>query len=131
MAPYAFVFTLIVGAQAQTHQRLHLNDGEKWKADSPSRQAFEKMEKIEEAFEKKVKSPTLKDYNQLGADLQAELDILFKECRMQGESHNQLHHLLELVIADVKALKSNDIKSATEAYHSLDEHLDLFEKYFE
>lgn len=109
---------------------LQLNNGNKWESDEATRKAFSNMQALITSFSAATPTPAMADYNKLGNDLQAELDVLFKTCSMKGEAHDQLHVLLETVIADVKTLKGDDEKAAMEAYQSLPEHLNLFNTYF-
>ncbi|MGZ5244291.1 MAG: hypothetical protein ACXWW0_10360, partial [Bacteroidia bacterium] len=98
---------------------LELNNGKKWDADEPTRVAFDKIQTQLASFTASTPNPVLADYNKLGNNMQAELDILFKTCKMKGKAHDQLHTLLETIIADVKALKGNDEKAAEKAYKAL------------
>lgn len=114
------------GANSHAHgpadhaaQPLKLDDGKRWKADEPTRNAIAAIK--ERAADKSLEGKAL------GDALDAELRKLIQGCKMTGEAHNQLHYWLEPFMAQVKDLREGKEGAADKVKASLAE----YDKYFE
>lgn len=111
--------------------KLELNKGAKWKADSNTNNNVQNLRTIVERLNNS-NDKTLNAYHSAGSDLQAGLDKMIAECKMEGPDHDALHKWLEPLISNVSALKkSTNEKEASEIIKETDEHLKLYAQYFE
>lgn len=116
-------------AEAVAVRQMQINSGDttkKWKADEATKRNVAVMMKI-------VEDTSYKDAanrTQLASNLQAAIDNLIKECRMKGPDHDALHHWLEKVLEDIKALKADEHKYK-QIYAALNQDVMAFYKSFE
>lgn len=106
---------------------IQLNEGKKWKADSLTKAHVASMMQLvqDSSFNSSEKS---KD---LAAKLQANIDALVKDCRMQGADHEALHVWLKGIIKEVKELKQGEDDEYKEELQKLKNRLAGFYSYFE
>jgi hypothetical protein len=69
--------------------------------------------------------------NQLHQALTHELQFIFKECTMKGESHEQLHHYLIPLRDYINQLEKAEQDEALTLEKKIQAHLQLFHQYFE
>ncbi|MBS1614493.1 MAG: hypothetical protein JST06_00055 [Bacteroidetes bacterium] len=134
---FSLFAALLFGCQAEENPELHLaehisslsmNEGAKWKTDAGTRMHVVALQELTNGFKE---STALSDYHQLAASLQTELNMLVKECRMDGPEHEALHLWLEPVVEDVKSLSSlTDVGSGKATLQKLNQDLQLFNQYF-
>ena len=79
----------------------HLNEGAKWKADLTTKKNVGLMLKVMTEH----RYLALSESKNLSVALQARVDLLIKECRMQGRDHDALHKWLEEVLDKMKDLE--------------------------
>lgn len=112
-------------------QELKLDNGKKWKADAPAFEGVQSIGSLVSAF-KSGQEYTVEDYNQLGDDISSQLKLIFKECKMEGEGHNQLHTVLHAIMTDADGLsKVKDLKEGERLVQQVQDHADVFFGYFE
>ncbi|NOY01049.1 MAG: hypothetical protein GXP30_15175 [Verrucomicrobia bacterium] len=99
-----------------------LNAGEKWKMDEHTRNSIDRMKQLIESGETAT----------LGKSLAGEFHDLMKGCKMQGESHNQLHVFLGELMPGILALSSDENDEEFKAERSkVQKLLQEYELYFE
>ena len=115
----------------ETVGEIALNNGAKWKSDESTTKNVNSLRSTVDAF-KAANKTELSDYKKTGAELQAGIDNLVKECRMKGPDHDALHLWLEPLMKMVKKLnQSTDTNSAKENIDQIDQQLARFTKSFE
>ncbi|PCJ27642.1 MAG: hypothetical protein COA97_03220 [Flavobacteriales bacterium] len=80
--------TRTLGKIKKWNNGLHLNNGKKWKANEETTASINRMFEIAKID---VEEGRLSHYAAMGERLNIEVEILFKDCTMKGEEHNQLH----------------------------------------
>ncbi len=107
---------------------LVLNNGAKWKADSPTRVNVALLQDIAS----KSKQGSLNDYHQTAGRLQEGLNKMVKECKMQGPDHDALHKWLQPLVENTKELaKQTTAENAAVSLKKIEQQLGLFPQYFE
>lgn len=110
---------------AKTSIALQLNNGSKWKADEATRKNVAALVTvINDTGNMKNKSVMVKN-------VQAGVDSLVQQCRMQGPDHDALHVWLEKVLKDIKELKENEDNEFPEAHAVLKKDVESFYSFFE
>ena len=110
---------------------IELNNGAKWKVVSEMMAHIRNMESDINRFVE-AKHTELKDFTQLGASLQKNIDLLTSNCTMEGKAHDELHKWLLPYINMVDKL--NKSKNNDEALHNFEEikaSYQTFNIYFE
>jgi len=129
------VFTIAFSALHATSRYQHekaseelvLNNGTKWKIDQATGNNVGRLQQIA----KKFNGHKLVDYHQAGTTLQAGIDLMIKECRMQGPDHLALHKWLEPLMEQVDQLKqATNAASAKNHFSEVKKRLTLFNQYF-
>ena len=105
-----------------------LNNGSRWKANPETTAGIGNMIQLMNSF---TQTDNSKSFNDLESKLSNEFDLIFKNCTMKGEAHNQLHNYLFPLKELFEGLKSNDLNSQKESFNNLNEYLALYSKYFE
>ncbi|MDP6923045.1 MAG: hypothetical protein QGH06_08765 [Lutibacter sp.] len=103
---------------------LILNDGNKWQVNTETTTAIKNMNQIVAAYVAGSELPV----TQLGGALQQELNIIFENCSMKGEAHDQLHNFLLPLIDKVEEIQEQEI--ADSQLTELQEHLALYGMFF-
>jgi hypothetical protein len=111
--------------------KLTLNNGAKWKSDESTNKNVAELEAITDRFT--INQPKLTaDFTNVANELQAGLDKMIKECRMQGADHEALHQWLEPLMKSVNELKkAGDEKEASKLFDEIREQLNNYHQYFE
>ena len=99
-------------------ESIELNNGSKWKVVSEMMAHIRNMESDINGFSE-TKHTELKDFTQLGASLQKNIDLLTSNCTMEGKAHDELHKWLLPYIDMVDKL--NKSKNNDEALHTFEE----------
>jgi len=110
---------------------IELNNGAKWKVVSEMMAHIRNMESDINRFSE-TKHTELKDFTQLGTNLQKNIDLLTSNCTMEGKAHDELHKWLLPYIDMVDKL--NKSRNNDEALHTFEEikaSYKLFNIYFE
>src|SRR6478672_426343 len=125
----------VIANEMEPHQdsieKLELNNGVKWKADSITNKNVKSLKAIVENFNNGP-DKTLPATKKVAQDLQQGLDKIISECKMQGPDHTALHKWLEPLIAQVSKLKQ--ASTETEAANTIDAiraQLNLYDQFFE
>ncbi|AFI83962.1 hypothetical protein Q7A_1124 [Methylophaga nitratireducenticrescens] len=106
---------------------LSLNNGDRWEMDDHTRKMASKME---ETFLGADHS-TLASLNAVGAQLEAQLDVLIEGCTMEGKAHEQLHIFLTDYIPTVHNLaKAEDHETAKNSAIKIKGELEAYKKHF-
>jgi hypothetical protein len=108
-------------------EKLVLNNGEKWKADSITNANVA----IIESIISNNKPVSLEDYLKAAGEIKQSLNKLIKDCRMKGPDHDALHHWLEPFLATHKQL--SEVKTVEEAqaiYKELDAQIRVYPEFF-
>ena len=107
-------------------EAIPLNNGAKWKADSATLRNVAAMAQVlnDSTYANSAKS------KELYTALQANVDKMIKECRMQGPDHDALHVWLEKLMKDLKELQEED-DEYSEAYEALKKDIVDFYQTFE
>jgi hypothetical protein len=105
---------------AQTNDEVlavQLDNGNKWVANIETTQGIQKMIQLINTNPTSLKENLLSEFT----------DVL-KKCTMKGESHEQLHHYLLPLKADIEKLSEAPSKEELEAIKS---YLETYNNYFE
>ena len=108
--------------------KLSLNHGKKWSANPETTNGIDNMKELINNFSG---PETPQAYIELKEKLESEFHLIFKNCTMTGEAHNQLHHYLMPVKDKISRLESPEIKIQKESLYKLKEHLAEYSNYFE
>ena len=124
-------------AQAAQHEHaaeqtaLQLNNGAKWKADSPTNDNVKNLQAIVEKFNA-AGDHSLPAHQANATALQAGLSKMVNECRMQGADHDALHKWLEPLMKQVNGLKlAGSEDAAAKQLESIQTQLNYYNQYFE
>jgi hypothetical protein len=101
---------------------VQLNAGERWEANQATVDGIKNLSTMVEQFDSSVQS-----YDTLQSNLRDEFGLIFKNCTMKGEAHEQLHnYLLPLMELFGELTLEDREKSLAE----IKEHLARFDTYF-
>ena len=110
---------------------IELNNGAKWKVVSEMMAHIRNMESDINLFSE-TKQTELKDFTQLAARLQKNIDLLTSNCTMEGKAHDELHKWLLPYIDMVDKLnKSKNNDEALRTFEEIKASYKLFNIYFE
>jgi len=125
----AFTITLLIFSCVQ-HEvgTVTLNNGSKWKANPETTAGIGNMIQLMNSF---TQTDNSKSFIDLESKLSDEFDLIFKNCTMKGEAHNQLHNYLFPLKELFEGLKSNDLNSQKENFDKLNSYLTSYSNYFE
>ncbi len=112
-------------------EKLALNSGAKWKADSTTNNNVKNLLAIIEVFRSGA-DKSLTGYKKAADNLQQGLDKMISECKMQGPDHDALHKWLEPLIGQVATLKQASTEvGADKLFEAIHAHVNLYTQYFE
>ncbi|MES2894306.1 MAG: hypothetical protein V4725_19970 [Bacteroidota bacterium] len=116
---------------AQATPTLSLNGQLKWKADQATFQQVKTLQVQADVFAGAAPITT-DELRAAGDSLQNGLNKLIRNCKMTGEEHKALHHWLEPLLQQVKALRTlGGAEGGQQSLHNVQAQLELFDKYFE
>lgn len=119
------------GASAEKHQEgvgLVLDNGQKWKANPETTTGVANMVQLVDSF---TDTESRTAYATLKTQLEDEFTMIFKQCTMKGEAHNQLHTFLLPLKPLFKELASSNLSTSQESLAKLKMHLAEYTNYFE
>ena len=123
--------TEIKNAKEVTTEKLELNNGNKWKADSITNINVKNLQAIIQKYNAGA-DKSLVASTSIGTELQAGIDKMISECKMKGPDHEALHKWLEpLIGAASKLKKTTSGNEATSLIKEIDERLNMYGQYFE
>jgi hypothetical protein len=111
-------------------QALALNGSERWKADEPTNRHMAQLQGMLQEFSLQAENNSAAAYNDLGLSMKAELQQLFKDCRMQGPDHDMLHVYLVPLVEDVNLLVEKDERQSEQALVRVSTRLKEYNQYF-
>ena len=107
---------------------LVLNNGAKWKADSSTIGNVALLQKVISG----AKKESLDNFLQTATQLEAGLNKMVSECKMQGADHDALHQWLEPLMEKARDLKKvTSTETAATLLTEIDKQVNLFSQYFE
>ncbi|GGG12840.1 hypothetical protein [Pontibacter amylolyticus] len=112
-------------------QTLALNGTERWKADEPTNRHMAQLQGMVQEFNAQAENNSAAAYNDLGTSMKAEMQQLFKDCRMKGPAHDMLHVYLMPLVEDVNLLAEKDEHQSEAAFARVSERLKEYNQYFE
>lgn len=108
---------------------LHLNNGEKWSANPETTTGVNKMFEIAKA---EIEDGRVSLYAAMGERLSIQLDSIFDQCTMKGDSHEQLHLFLTPLITNCDHLENiEDESDAMLLQKDILKQLNKYNTYFE
>jgi hypothetical protein len=108
-------------AQAESPE-VELNEGEPWPANAETITGIDNLKQLAERFDSSSDS-----YEELQSQMREEFSLIFKNCTMKGEAHEQLHnYLLPLMDFFGELTTSNQDAALT----AIRKHLAQFDEYF-
>jgi hypothetical protein len=110
---------------------LALNGTERWKADEPTNRHITQLQGMLKEFGFQAENNSAAAYNDLGTSMKAQMQQLFKDCRMQGPAHDMLHVYLVPLVEDVNVLAEKDEHQSEQALARVSTRLKEYNKYFE
>ena len=111
-----------------TATEIVLDNGKQWTANPETTSGINNMIKIMDGF---TSTEENQDYKNLTSSLTDEFQLIFKNCTMQGEAHNQLHNFLLPMKEMFEGLKSKDSSVQKETFETLKAHLKSYPNYFQ
>jgi len=111
-----------------TEEMVMLDNGNLWKANFETTHGINTMIKRMDSFKD---SEVIDSYKMLKDSLESDFTIIFQKCTMEGEAHNQLHNYLKPMIDLFDGLESEDLDTRKSSFSKLEQHLKLYENYFE
>jgi hypothetical protein len=112
-------------------QTLALNGSERWKADEPTNRHIGQLQGMLKEFSLQAENNSAAAYNDLGTSMKAQMQQLFKDCRMQGPAHDMLHVYLVPLVEDVNVLAEKDEYKSEQALARVSTRLKEYNQYFE
>jgi len=109
---------------AEEQLMLTLNNGAKWAANKETTNGVMTMQQlVNEQLQQSAP-----DIHLIAAELDEQFNLIIKQCTMQGEAHEQLHHFLLPLRDRITCLKENGDKQQVKEIKGL---LEEYPKYFE
>jgi len=110
-----------------TSNEVVLDNGNLWVANSETTTGINNMIGIMNSFSNRNK---VEAYGKLKESLNNEFTMIFQNCTMTGESHNQLHNFLVPIKDLFETLDSSDIKVCQDSFSKLKLHLEGYDSFF-
>jgi hypothetical protein len=101
---------------------VQLNEGARWIANQATVDGIENLSIMTDSFD-----PSAESYDTLQASLRDEFGLIFKNCTMKGEAHEQLHNYLLPLMELFGELTEEGSEKTLE---KIKEHLARFDSYF-
>ncbi len=108
----------------QGGHKVELDDGKKWIANPETTQGVKNMQLLVEEASGTVD-------RELVTGLQEEFKMIFKNCTMTGEAHEQLHNYLLPMKELFDGLKSEEEGVKKRSLEELEQHLGAYSNYFQ
>jgi hypothetical protein len=112
---------------AEVKTSLTLNNGLKWPANPETAEGIAAMIELMNGLSEQE---NIEQYHLLGEELSKAFALIFEQCTMTGEAHNQLHLLLSPMQKMIIKIKSDELMECAAGYNDLKAQLALFEVYF-
>lgn len=106
---------------------LALNNGDKWIANAETHEGMSQIKVILENMD----PLTVEDYVSMGDKCDEQTSFIISNCSMDGEAHNQLHHVLHPILDDIDNLQNaKTVEEGSEALISLEKNIADYFAYF-
>ena len=102
--------------------KVQLNDGERWAANIATTEGIKNLSVMAESFDS-----SSENYETLQSNLRDEFGLIFKNCTMKGEAHEQLHNYL-LPLMELFGELTEEASEKT--LGKIKDHLARFDSYF-
>lgn len=122
------VFLAISCGQKHTASEIVLDEGKPWIANPETTVGINNMLMLMDTFKG---SDDHKAYKDLASNLSDEFQMIFKNCTMEGEAHNQLHNYLLPMKDMFDGLESKEISVQKQSFETLKAHLISYPNYFQ
>jgi len=107
------------------HEKLRLNDGEKWEANDATTIGIENMMVfLDEVNDTSFKSDIVVD------KLDDEFKTIVAKCTMTGEAHDQLHYFILPLKDKIESLKNTTTKNRKGQLKEIKTYLKMYNTYF-
>ena len=106
---------------------VQLNNGDKWVVNPETQKGVENMKMLMGQFQGEE---GIESYNNLSISLKSEFKLIFKNCTMTGQAHEELHHYLMPVMGMMNGLNSTNLKECKDHFVQLNDHLMKYNDYF-
>ena len=110
-------FTLMACNSHET-KPIKLDNGEKWTANAETTEGIKNMQVL--------MSKSAISADELEDQMKNEFNLIFKNCTMKGEAHNQLHNYLLPLKSRLDKLSENSEAQKTEVQAYLDSYFTYF-----
>jgi hypothetical protein len=117
-----------IESQKPTEDQVILDKGNLWKANIETTFGINTMIKRMDSFSNRE---AINAYKILKDSLNSDFSMIFQNCTMKGEAHNQLHNYLKPMIGFFEGLESEDLVICKTSFIELEQYLNLYENYFE
>ena len=111
-----------------TETMVMLNDGKLWKANIETTVGIKTMIKRMDSFTDRDNRAS---YKILKDSLAVDFNTILQKCTMKGEAHDQLHNYLKPMTNHFDGLESEDLATNKSSFNELEQHLKLYDDYFE
>ena len=101
---------------------VQLNNGERWVANQATLDGIKNLSDMVNQFD-----PSVQNYETLQANLRDEFGLIFKNCTMKGEAHEQLHNYL---LPLMQLFGKLTLEDREDSLADIKKHLTLFDTYF-
>jgi len=118
----------IVENHEPTEDVVMLDNGNLWKANIETTVGINTMINRVDSFSE---NENVYNYKNLKDSLESDFTMIFQKCTMKGEAHNQLHNYLKPMIDHFEGLESDELNTCKSSFDELQQHLKLYENYFE
>lgn len=107
---------------------VQLDNGKKWTANPETTQGIANMTALVNAFQAGQNEA---GYDQLAGQLEDEFQLIFKNCTMKGEGHEQLHNYLLPMKELMEKLKTGTVDRRQKSLEAVGQYLATYSNYFE
>ncbi len=101
---------------------VQLNNGERWMANQATVDGIENLSVMVSQFD-----PSVQSYDTLQSNLRDEFGLIFKNCTMKGEAHEQLHNYL---LPLMELFGKLTLEGREDTLEEIKMHLARFDTYF-
>lgn len=116
------------GTHKAEEGKLVLDHGKKWQANAETTTGVLNMIQFVNEF---TDQENPEAYKELGILLSNEFGLIFKNCTMKGEAHNQLHNFLLPMKESFEVFSAGDLIKQKAEISKLKTHLEQYDMFFE
>ncbi len=104
----------------------HLDNGKKWQANPETTEGINNMIEMIQTYS----NEDIMDHRFLSDSLNAEYNMIFRNCTMKGEAHNQLHAYLLPIQEMLNGMSSSNADTSKFYFEKLEKYMPKYTKYF-